>query len=67
MRGRGLTDVVVHGVEGPAWTAAEAAAGGPAQDTVFAGALDLARLYSSEPALIGSSAHLLAVGRVPVR
>ncbi|RQX14362.1 class I SAM-dependent methyltransferase [Micromonospora ureilytica] len=63
----GLTDVVVHGVEGPAWTAAEAAANGPAQDAVFAAALDLARLYSSEPALISSSAHLLAVGRVPGR
>ncbi|WP_433310156.1 class I SAM-dependent methyltransferase [Micromonospora sp. CA-269861] len=66
-RAAGLTDVVVHGVEGPAWTAAEAAANGPAQDTVFAAAVDLARLYSSEPALISSSAHLLAAGRVPVR
>ncbi|MET8088117.1 class I SAM-dependent methyltransferase [Micromonospora sp. NPDC005237] len=63
----GLTDVVVHGVEGPAWTAAEAAAGGPAQDAVFSAALDLARVYSTEPALIGSSAHLLAAGRVPGR
>lgn len=65
----GLTDVVVHGVEGPAWTAAEAAAAanGPAHDAVFAAALDLARLYSSEPALISASAHLLAVGRVPTR
>ncbi|MEU7611162.1 class I SAM-dependent methyltransferase [Micromonospora sp. NPDC049204] len=62
----GLTDVVVHGVEGPAWTAAEAAAHGPTPDAVFAAALDLARLYSSEPALIGSSAHLLAAGRVPL-
>ncbi|MGC5289594.1 class I SAM-dependent methyltransferase [Micromonospora sp. DT231] len=62
----GLTDVVVHGVEGPAWTAAEAAANGSAADTVFAAALDLARLYSSEPALISSSAHLLAAGRVPL-
>ncbi|NYH42085.1 SAM-dependent methyltransferase [Micromonospora jinlongensis] len=63
----GLTDVVVHGVEGPAWPAAEAAAGGPAQDAVFAAALDLARLYSTEPALIGASAHLLAAGRVRPR
>ncbi|MBQ1040737.1 class I SAM-dependent methyltransferase [Micromonospora sp. C81] len=63
----GLTDVVVHGVEGPAWPAAEAAAGGPAQDAVFAAALDLARLYSTEPTLLGSSAHLLAAGRVPPR
>ncbi|MEU8419308.1 class I SAM-dependent methyltransferase [Micromonospora sp. NPDC048835] len=61
----GLTDIVVHGVEGPAWTAAEAAANGPARDAVFAAAVDLARVYSSEPALIAASSHLLAAGRVP--
>ncbi len=66
-RTAGLTEVVVHGVEGPAWTAAEAAVGGTAEERIFAGALDLARVYSSEPALVGSSAHLLAVGRVPAR
>jgi SAM-dependent methyltransferase len=58
----GLSDVVVHGVEGPAWVAAEAAAGGPMADTVFTGALELARVYSSEPALIAASGHLLATG-----
>ncbi|MEV0215798.1 hypothetical protein [Micromonospora sp. ALFpr18c] len=63
----GLTGVVVHDVEGPAWTAADAAAGGPTQDAVFAAAVDLAQVYSSEPALVGSSAHLLAAGRVPQR
>ncbi|MEU4780124.1 class I SAM-dependent methyltransferase [Micromonospora sp. NPDC023633] len=61
----GLTDVVVHGLEGPAWTAAEAAANGPLADVVFSGALDLARVYTSEPALIAASAHLLATGLVP--
>ncbi|GIF77496.1 class I SAM-dependent methyltransferase [Asanoa siamensis] len=57
----GLTDVVVHGVEGPAWPAAEAAVNGPLADTILAQALDLARVYSTEPALLASSAHLLAV------
>jgi SAM-dependent methyltransferase len=59
-----LRDVTVHGVEGPAWTAAEAAANGPLADTVYAGALQLARVYSAEPALIAASAHLLATGLV---
>jgi hypothetical protein len=31
-------------------------------DTVFTGALELARVYSSEPALLAASGHLLAVG-----
>ncbi|MEU4775147.1 hypothetical protein [Micromonospora sp. NPDC023644] len=61
----GLTDVVVHGLEGPAWTAAEAAANGPLAEVVFSGALDLARVYTSEPALIAASVHLLATGLVP--
>ena len=61
----GLTDLVVHGVEGPAWSAVEGAANGPLAETVFAGALDLARIYSSEPALAAASAHLLATGFVP--
>ncbi|MCG5454586.1 hypothetical protein PSH03_003745 [Micromonospora sp. PSH03] len=47
--------------------AARGAASGPAPDAVFAAALDLARLYSSEQALISASAHLLAVGHVPER
>ncbi|WP_327038078.1 class I SAM-dependent methyltransferase [Micromonospora maris] len=64
-RASGLTDVVVHGLEGPAWTAAEAAADGPLAEVVFTDALDLARVYTSEPALIAASAHLLATGLVP--
>ncbi|MEU9506014.1 class I SAM-dependent methyltransferase [Micromonospora sp. NPDC048170] len=66
-RAAGLTDIVVHGLEGPAWSAAEAAANGPLSEVVFAGALDLARVYTSEPALIAASAHLLATGLVPKR
>jgi ubiquinone/menaquinone biosynthesis C-methylase UbiE len=63
----GLADIIVHGIEGPAWTAAEAAANGPMADAVFTGALNLARVYSSEPALVATSAHLLATGVVPHR
>jgi SAM-dependent methyltransferase len=61
-RTAGLADVVVHGVEGPAWPAADAAADTPRAATVFAGALELARIYSTEPTLIMTSAHLLATG-----
>ncbi|MEV6303644.1 methyltransferase domain-containing protein [Actinoplanes sp. NPDC051861] len=53
----GLRDVVVHGVEGPAWIAAEAAE----TAEVFEGALELARLLSTEPETVPTSAHLLAV------
>jgi SAM-dependent methyltransferase len=58
----GLTDVVVHGVEGPAWPAAEAAVGTERAAAVFAGALELARVYATEPSLIMTSGHLLAAG-----
>jgi SAM-dependent methyltransferase len=64
-RAAGLTAVEVHGIEGPAWTAAEAAATGPAARAVFDGALELARIYSTEPDLLASSCHLLATGLVP--
>jgi len=60
----GLTGVEVHGVEGPAWPAAEAAGFGPDAGAVFDGALRLARIYSRERALIAASAHFLAVARV---
>jgi SAM-dependent methyltransferase len=66
-RQAGLVDVVVHGVEGPAWPAAESAAGGPNADAVFTGALELARIYSTEPDLVATSGHLLAAGTIPPR
>ncbi|WP_433303615.1 hypothetical protein ACQP2F_12500 [Actinoplanes sp. CA-030573] len=62
-REAGLREVTVHGIEGPAWPAAEAAAHGPSAEAVFDAALQLARVYSDEPALVATSAHLLAVGR----
>jgi len=61
----GLHDVVVHGLEGPAWIAAEAAAGTPTAETIFTRALTLAQIYSSEQSLVATSAHLLAIGVVP--
>ncbi|MFC4063958.1 class I SAM-dependent methyltransferase [Actinoplanes subglobosus] len=64
-REAGLTGVAVHGVEGPAWPAAEAAAGTPSERAVLEGALALARLYSSEADVVSSSAHLMAVAITP--
>ncbi|WP_430784446.1 class I SAM-dependent methyltransferase [Actinoplanes sp. G11-F43] len=58
----GLTPVEVHGVEGPLWTAVETSGDDPG---VFDGALEMARLYSTEPALLAASAHLLVAGRRP--
>lgn len=58
-REAGLTGLVIHGVEGPGWAAAEAA---PENRAIFDAALELARVYSAEPDLVGVSAHLLAIG-----
>jgi SAM-dependent methyltransferase len=66
-RAAGLDDVVLHGVEGPAWAAAEGAIGTEREAAVFAGALDLARTYASEPSMVMASAHLLAAGTVSAR
>ncbi|MFV2021964.1 class I SAM-dependent methyltransferase [Micromonospora sp. LOL_023] len=60
----GLTQVAVQGIEGPGWTAAEAAADAPDADVVLDHALGLARVYGREPALLAASAHLLASGFV---
>ncbi len=56
----GLSPVDVHGVEGPLWAAVETSGGDP---EVFGGALEMARLYSTEPSLIAASSHLLVAGR----
>ncbi|MFI1988786.1 class I SAM-dependent methyltransferase [Actinoplanes sp. NPDC020271] len=61
-REAGLPDATIHGVEGPAWPAAEAAQTGPAAAQIFDAALQLARVYSTEPDLVGVSAHLLVLG-----
>ncbi|MEU4623692.1 class I SAM-dependent methyltransferase [Actinoplanes sp. NPDC023801] len=62
LREAGLTGIVVHGVEGPAWGAADATAGTPAEQSVFDGALQLARICGTEPEIVAASAHLLAIG-----
>jgi SAM-dependent methyltransferase len=64
-REAGLADVVVHGVEGPAWAAAEAVAGTAAEQAVLAGALMLARTCGADPAVVATSAHLMAVAITP--
>ncbi len=66
-REAGLENVVIHGVEGPAWPAAEAAVSDPTFPVIFDAALQLARAYSSEPELVAVSAHLLVVGTAPRR
>lgn len=65
LRDAGLTQVTVRGIEGPGWTAAEAAADAPDAETVLRHAVELARVYDREPALLAASAHLLAAGVVP--
>jgi SAM-dependent methyltransferase len=61
-REAGLTAVRVHGLEGPAWAAAESTAGTPAGPAVFDGALKLARICGTDPEIVAASAHLLAIG-----
>jgi SAM-dependent methyltransferase len=63
----GLANVTIHGVEGPAWAAAEAAIGGPSEQAVFEAARQLARVYGTEPDLVASSCHMLAIGTAPAR
>jgi ubiquinone/menaquinone biosynthesis C-methylase UbiE len=63
-RAAGLQNVVIHGVEGPAWTVAEATKHYESAETTFQSALELARSLSSEPSLVAASAHLLATGTV---
>ena len=55
----GWEQVSVHGVEGPAWPALDAA-GLDAFDTLVDAALRCARLVECDPNLIHASAHLLA-------
>lgn len=58
----GFEEVRVLGIEGPAWTAVDAA--GPERwESYLPSALLAARLTEEDPALLPGSAHLLAVGR----
>ena len=60
----GFTDTAVFGVEGPSWPALDAA-GLARFDQLVEPALRAARIVERDPALIGASAHLLAVARRP--
>ncbi|WP_328616309.1 class I SAM-dependent methyltransferase [Amycolatopsis sp. NBC_00355] len=60
----GFADAVVHGVEGPAWPALDAA-GLTAFDSRVEAALRAARLAEQDPHLVHTSAHLLAIARRP--
>ncbi|GAA3106789.1 class I SAM-dependent methyltransferase [Streptosporangium carneum] len=58
----GLRDVEVYGIEGPAWTALDAA--GPQEaDRLMDAALRCARAVEQDPLIVNTSAHLLAVAR----
>jgi hypothetical protein len=61
----GFEDVRVLGIEGPAWTAVDAA--GPDSEAHMNAALLCARAVEEDRALLPASAHLLAVGRGPSR
>jgi SAM-dependent methyltransferase len=69
MTAAGLTDVTVHGIEGPAWACLKAGerltgeelTGSP----MFAAALESARLAEPYPALLASSSHMLATAIAP--
>ncbi|MFJ2739307.1 class I SAM-dependent methyltransferase [Streptomyces sp. NPDC087440] len=67
VRGSGLRDVVVYGVEGPAWSLLKATEQytreSVADSGLFASALTAARLAEPYPELLAASSHLLAVGR----
>jgi hypothetical protein len=51
----------VFGIEGPGWLLADRWEDATARENI----LRVARLLESEPAVIGTSAHLLAVARAP--
>ncbi|MFF7339403.1 class I SAM-dependent methyltransferase [Streptomyces sp. NPDC008163] len=67
MRGAGLTETRVYGVEGPTWAllkATERHTGESlAGSRLFASALAAARMAEPYPDLLAASSHLLAVGR----
>ena len=60
MSATGMQDVAVYGIEGPAWPTLDAV-GGENADRYVAAALRCARLVESDPLLVNTSAHLLAI------
>lgn len=64
-RDAGLSDVVVHGVEGPAGGALERVAlDAPEAAELIDAALTLARALSTTPGVVDMSQHVLAIGTV---
>jgi hypothetical protein len=55
----GLTVEGLFGVEGPGWLRAETLE----DERVFANIVRAARAVEQEPAIVGASAHFLAIGR----
>ncbi|KAB1915114.1 class I SAM-dependent methyltransferase [Micromonospora sp. AMSO31t] len=58
----GLPTPAVYGVEGPLWPLLNALGTGPAEQ-LFADAVACAETFERDPAVLGASAHLLAVAR----
>jgi SAM-dependent methyltransferase len=66
LRDSGLVDVVVFGIEGPAWSLLRATEQISALDSgsaLFESALAAARLAEPYPELLSANSHLLAMGR----
>jgi SAM-dependent methyltransferase len=63
-RGAGLTVMGVYGIEGPGWILPDISER-MADPGRRAQLLDVARKLEAEPAMVGSSAHLLAIARRP--
>jgi hypothetical protein len=65
----GFTDVRLYGVEGPAWPALKGIEIHTGQSltgsALLASALTAARIAESDPALMASNSHILAIGRAP--
>jgi ubiquinone/menaquinone biosynthesis C-methylase UbiE len=59
VRTTGFSDVIIRGVEGPAWPLLDPAC--PPDDPLVTHVLELARLADVDPATVGASAHLLAL------
>jgi ubiquinone/menaquinone biosynthesis C-methylase UbiE len=60
----GYQDIAVLGVEGPAWILADFDARWE-DPALRRDMLEVGRVLESEPSILGSSAHLLAIGRKP--
>lgn len=58
-----LSDVQVHGLEGPAWALVPDQAS--SSDPIITTITDLAELADTDPAAVGASSHLLAIGCTP--